>query len=128
MIDPDLKIELDQLNQNLVAIKDKKGSGIWRSFFNGMFGALGYIAGLAIVIAILGWVLKTTGLLKPFQEQMKTFTDLINTAKKLVPSDEKPVTSQQPNQSQIQTSGGQSTITLPDGSQVKVNMPEVQAK
>jgi hypothetical protein len=119
MIDPDLKVQLDQLNQNLVEIKNKKSGGVWRAFFNGMFGALGYIVGIALVVVVLGWILQKTGLLKPFQDELKNFSEVIDAAKKLMPSDQKPAsTATQPS------SGGQSTITLPDGRQVKVQIPQ----
>ena len=68
MIDPDLKVELDQLNKNLTEINKKSGSaGIWRSFFNGVFGALGYVAGLALVVVILGGYCKKPGFCKPLR-------------------------------------------------------------
>lgn len=56
MIDSDLKNQLDEINKNLTEIKHKTGSSIWRSFFSGMFSALGYVVGLAVVVVILGWV------------------------------------------------------------------------
>lgn len=120
MLDPDLKTELDKINQNLTAIEKKKGPGIWRSFFNGMFGALGYVLGLALIIVLLAWALQKTGLLKPFQDQVKSFTDLMNSAKKLMPQDS------QPGGQSTSTpgSGGQSVITLPSGQQYKVNMTQ----
>ncbi len=118
MIDPDLKGELDTINQNLGEIKKKTGSpGIWRAFFNGIFGAFGYIVGLALVIVVMGWILQKTGLLKPFQEQLKNFTELVSSAKKLmVPENNQ----QTPNQN---NGGQESVITLPDGRQVRVVIP-----
>ena len=53
MIDPDLKIELDKLNENLVAIQNKKSGGVWRAFFNGMFGAFGYLVGIVVVVVVV---------------------------------------------------------------------------
>jgi hypothetical protein len=87
MIDPDLKTQLDSINQNLTEIKKKSGSGgVWRAFFGGVFSALGYVVGLAIVVVILGVFFQKTGLLKPFQDQVVNFTDLIGAAKKIIPS------------------------------------------
>ena len=56
MIDPDLKHQLDLVNQNLVEIKKKTGSSVWRSLFTGILGGLGYIIGVAIALAIIGFV------------------------------------------------------------------------
>ncbi|MDR3642361.1 MAG: hypothetical protein P4L74_01895 [Candidatus Doudnabacteria bacterium] len=121
MIDPDLKTELEKLNENLAEIKKKTGSaGIWRSFFNGMFSALGYVAGLAIIVVILGWILQKTGLLKPFEDQVGNFTDLVNSAKKLIPTGQTP----SDNQNAQQGSGTPTIVTLPNGQQIQVNLPK----
>jgi hypothetical protein len=118
MIDPDLKIQLDQLNQNLTEIKKKSGSGgVWRAFFNGMFSALGYVVGLVIVVLILGWILQKTGTLQAVETQINNFTDLVNSAKNLIPSNSDSSKSNQP------TSGTPTMVTLPNGQQIKVNLP-----
>jgi hypothetical protein len=121
MIDPELKTQLDIINANLVGIKNKKSGGLWHAFFNGMFGALGYIAGIAIVVVILGWVLQKTGLLKPFQDQVSNFTDLVGAAKKLIPSDSN--SSSNPANANQPTAGTPTIVTLPNGQQIKVNLP-----
>jgi hypothetical protein len=123
MIDPDLKTELDQLNKNLTEINKKASkTGIWRSFFNGMFGALGYIAGIAIIIVVLTWFLQKTGLLKPFQDEMNNFADVIGAAKKLITSDpNSPADAVKPNQA---ATGTPTIVTLPNGQQIKVLIPQ----
>jgi hypothetical protein len=122
MIDPDLKTQLDIVNSNLIAIKNKKSGGVWRSFFNGMFSALGYVAGLALVVVILGWTLQKTGLLKPFQDQVSNFTGLIDAAKKLIPSGSNSSSNNSSNTNQPAT-GTPTIVTLPNGQQIKVNLP-----
>src|SRR4051812_31542371 len=119
MIDPDLKVQLEQINQNLVAIEKKKGAGIWRSFFNGMFNALGYMVGLAIVVVIVGWILQKTGILKGVSDQVKSFMEIMNSAKKLIPQDSKESGAGDGSKQGI---AGDTTITLPDGRQMKVNL------
>lgn len=115
MIDPDLKTQLDQINLNLASIEKKKNPGVWRAFFNGMFGALGYIAGIAIIIVIIGWILQRTGQLAAFQAQVKDFSDVISQAKKLTT----PADNTQPANNR-----GESTVILPDGRQIKVQIPQ----
>ncbi len=109
MLDPDLKTQLDQIDSHLVELKNKKGSGVWRAFFNGMFGALGYVAGLAIVLVILGWVLNKTGLLPAFKKQISSFQEIIDNAKQLTTGAKEKLNNPQ----------GQ-TIVLPDGREVRV--------
>ncbi len=119
MIEQDLKAYLVEINQHLAEIRAKKNPGIWRAFFNGMFSGLGYVVGLVLVVVVLGWVLNKTGMLKPFQDQMSNFTSLIDSARKLIPQDSKTN-----NQNNLNPgSGGETTVTLPDGRQIKVNLP-----
>ena len=95
---------------NLVEIKHKTGTSVWKSFFNGMFSALGYVTGLAIVIVVLGWFLNKTGLLPAFKTEMQNFSDVINQAKNLTaPSNNK---------------GTSTTVTLPNGQKVQVEIPK----
>lgn len=84
MIDPDLQKQLEAINTTLVEIKTKKTHGIWRAFFNGMFTALGYVAGLAIIILILGWILNITGLLPEFKRQVNDFQVMMGQAKQII--------------------------------------------
>ncbi|MBL8029707.1 MAG: hypothetical protein JNN11_00460 [Candidatus Doudnabacteria bacterium] len=108
MIDPELQHYLSGINQHLGEIKKNQKVGVWRAFFNGVFGALGYAVGLAIVVGILGWILKETGYLGKFRQQARDFQSIINELKNL----------RQPfNET------GESVITLPDGREVKVISP-----
>lgn len=119
-MDPDLKIQLQEINKNLEAINKKtRTNGIWRSFFNGVFGALGYIVGVAIIVVILGWILQKTGLLPAFREQVKNFSELVGQARRLMNTEDN--SQDKVNQ---QNSGGETIVTLPDGRQVRVNLQE----
>ena len=83
-MDPDLQKQFDAINANLVDIKTKKGQGIWQAFFNGMFGALGYVVGVAMIVLILGWYLNKTGTLPEFQKQIQNFQSFMTQAQKLM--------------------------------------------
>lgn len=109
MIDPEVKSYLERFDQRLQAIQYKK-QGLWRSFFTGMMSALGYIAGLALVLVIFGWILQKIGLWQAFTQQIQNFNDVINQTKKLT----EPSGQQQ---------GRISTATLPDGRQVQITLP-----
>ena len=109
MLDPELKNYLSGINQHLVDLKNKKNPGIWRAFFNGIFAAVGYVVGIAVVVIILGWVLNKTGLLTAFKQELKDFQVFVEQAKKVI--------SVEPSPEQ----GSGTTITLPDGQQIKVN-------
>lgn len=109
MIDPDLQKQLEGINQNLTEIKKKTGPpGVWRSFFNGVFGAFGYLVGIILVVVVVGWVLNKTGLIKPFQEQWQKFQNFMYQAENTMSA------TQQAGQ------GNGSTFVLPDGRKVQV--------
>lgn len=117
MIDPELQSYLSGINQHLVEIKKNQKHGIWRSFFNGMFSAFGYLFGLAFVIVIIGWILNKTGTLPAFKEELRNFSSFINQARMFVNSTQS--ASQAGGQ---QGSGsGAAVITLPNGQQVRVS-------
>ncbi len=111
MIDPELQHYLSGINQNLTELKTKKTPGIWRSFFNGIFSALGYFIGLALVIVILGWIVNKTGLFASFKQQVDDFQDFMNQAKRVMTAGE----SGQQNANQVGN-----IYTLPDGTKVQV--------
>ncbi len=115
MIDPELKQQLEAINTNLFEFKTKKGPGIWRAFFNGMFGALGYVVGIAIIVVALAWILNKIGVLPAFQQQMQNFSDVINAAKKM--------TAPTPPTNSSNNSGGDTTVTLPNGQKINVTLP-----
>jgi hypothetical protein len=80
MIEPELQHYLSGINQHLVEIKKNQKQGIWRSFFNGVFSAFGYIVGLFVFIFVLGFILNKLGILPAWKEQIKTFQTLIDKA------------------------------------------------
>lgn len=105
MIDPELEKNLKEINNNLAEIKKKTRTGIWHSFFNGIFSALGYLVGLTIVVVIVGWFLNKIGLLPAFKKQLADFSDLISETKKVVAPDKQ---------------GSGATVVLPNGQEVKI--------
>ena|SRR6185436_15946917 len=113
MIEPELQHYLANINQNLQEIKNKKLPGLWRSFFNGMFSAFGYVVGLAVAVVLLIWILEATGLLPKFQKQVADFQLMFEQARNLMN-----------NQNQPQQGSGASgsyQVTLPDGQKLNVN-------
>lgn len=111
MIDPELKEYLAGIKASLVDIKNKKHPGIWRAFFNGIFSALGYFVGLALIILIIGWFLNKTGFLPQFQKQIQDFQSFMDQARKVM-------TAGDSSQQNVNEQG--SIITLPDGRKIQV--------
>lgn len=116
MIEPELQNYLSGINQSLTEIKKKKQAGIWRSFFNGMFGAFGYLVGIILVVVIVGWFLQKTGLIAPFQGQWQKFQNFMTDAENTLHSSQSP---SQDAQQGTQAPAG-TIITLPNGQKVQV--------
>ena len=105
MTEEEIKKYFEDIIQNLEAIKNKKSGGVLRAFFHGIFGALGYIAGIAIVLVIIGWFLNKTGLLPAFKKQVGEIQSILDQAKKFTAPEKQ---------------GSGSTIILPDSREVKI--------
>ncbi len=54
MIEPELKVELDQINQKLESMDRALNPSRWRMFVQGLWRAVGYIIGIVIAALILG--------------------------------------------------------------------------
>jgi len=76
MIEPELKQELDLVNKNLETVSRKLG-GNRGAFFRGVLSGIGSIIGVAIAVAIIGWILNTLGYIPAFSKQVNEWKDLI---------------------------------------------------
>ena len=114
MMDPELQHYLSGINQHLVDIKNKRTPGIFRSFFHGMFTALGYIFGFALIILGLTWFLNRIGVLPAFQKQLRDFQTFVNTAQKTLSGEQ---SGQGTGQTELNVG---STFVLPNGQKVKI--------
>ena len=116
MLEPELQNYLSGINQSLTEMKNKKQQGIWRSFFNGMFSAVGYFVGLFLVVAIVGFILNKTGKLAVLQQQIKDFQSFMDQARKVIGGDSN--NGNQQGSTTIIQNGD--TFTLPDGRKVQI--------
>jgi Na+/proline symporter len=112
MIDEELKSSLNEINKNLVDMKNKKYPGVWRAFFQGMFSAFGYLVGIVFVIFILGWFLNLIGVLPQVEKQIKDFQAFMGSAQKLMNNTD--------NTQPQSNNQGSYMITLPDGRKAEV--------
>ncbi len=80
MIEPELKVKLDQINQKLESMDRALNPTRWRMFVQGLWRAAGYIIGILIAALILGWILNIIGLipfLKDFSIEAKNVLQAI---------------------------------------------------
>jgi len=81
MIDPELKIHLEIIENELVLMR-KKANNIWQIFWHGCISGAGYVVGTIIIILIVGWILNLVGIIPAFNRQMADFrTSLDNISK-----------------------------------------------
>jgi hypothetical protein len=68
MIEPDLKEELDLINSRLERINNSLSPTRWRMLVQGLWRAVGYIIGLVLAVALLGWMLNIVGVVPALQD------------------------------------------------------------
>ena len=61
---------MDSINKNLAEINKKTGSSVWRSFLTGTLSGLGSVVGVAIALAVIGWILNVVGVIPAFRAQV----------------------------------------------------------
>lgn len=81
-MDPELEKKLDEINQNLIAIKGNTKGHIAKSFFTGSLSGLGSIVGVAIALTIAGYVLNAIGVIPALKEQATFWRSTIENLQK----------------------------------------------
>jgi len=76
MIEPELKQQLEQANKNLETVSRKLG-GTSAAFFRGVLSGIGSVVGVAVAIALIGWLLNTLGYIPALQNQVNEWKALI---------------------------------------------------
>jgi hypothetical protein len=81
MIEQDLKVRLDEINENLIQIK--KNGGVWKSFFRGILTGIGSVLGVALALILIGWILNTIGVIPAFREQAREWQQTLEDIKRI---------------------------------------------
>ncbi|MCL5666385.1 MAG: DUF5665 domain-containing protein [Patescibacteria group bacterium] len=77
-MDQDLKNQLDAINRNLADINKKTSkNGMWRAFFYGVLSGLGSVAGAAIALSIIIYILNAMGIIPAFRNQFNQIERLL---------------------------------------------------
>ena len=64
-IDPELKLQLQTINESLAVIKRQNLKRT--SFLRGIFSGMGSVVGVALIVVVIGWVLNIVGVIPAFQ-------------------------------------------------------------
>ncbi len=75
MIEPELKTQLEKIDNHLVGIFHKTES-LWRAFVRGMLQGIGSIVGIALAILVIGWILNVLGIIPGIREQAQEWQSL----------------------------------------------------
>jgi hypothetical protein len=82
MLDQDLKKQLDSINKNLSEINRKTGTSVWRAFLNGTMSGLGSVVGVAIALAVVGFILNAVGVIPAFRGEVNKINQTLDYLKK----------------------------------------------
>ena len=79
MIDPELQTQLELIRKNLEEIRDNvKAVSRWKVFVQGIWRGVGYLIGLLVAIALVGWILNIIGVvpfLKDVANELRTILE-----------------------------------------------------
>ena len=76
--------KLDTIEKTLIDIHKILKPTNWQLFIRGLWYAFGYIIGLMIAVALIGWFLNVIGFipyLTQFSEEMRTTLNIVKTTK-----------------------------------------------
>ncbi|MFA7252512.1 MAG: hypothetical protein WC027_01510 [Candidatus Paceibacterota bacterium] len=76
-MDPELKEQLGIINKHLSVIEEELRPTRWKMFTQGIWRAVGYLLGLLIAIALLGWVLNIIGVVPWFQNIAEELNNIL---------------------------------------------------
>lgn len=77
-MDPELKEQLAIMNKHLSVIEEELRPTRWRMFVQGVWRAVGYLLGLLIVIALLGWILNIIGVIPWFSNLAGELSNILS--------------------------------------------------
>ncbi len=84
MIEQDLKEQLEKINKNIEVVAGRIG-GSWKAFWYGLLRGFGSILGVAIAIALLGWLLNSLGYIPALESQANSWKEVIERAQNATP-------------------------------------------
>lgn len=71
--------KVDEIVSTMHAIEQKVVKlSPWRSFFNGIMSGIGSIIGVALALALVGWLLNLAGVIPAFQRQVDDWRQILN--------------------------------------------------
>jgi tetrahydromethanopterin S-methyltransferase subunit A len=77
MIDPELQTQLELIRKNLEDIKNNVSRpSRWKVFVQGIWHGVGYLIGLILAIALVGWILNLIGVI-PFLKNIANELNMI---------------------------------------------------
>lgn len=70
MTEPEFKNAVEEIKTYLRTISTNTKPSVRRSFVDGMMRGIGSIFGVALAIALIGWILNTVGIIPAFRDQV----------------------------------------------------------
>lgn len=80
MNETDFYKKLDEINKNIIAVEKAVHVRLWKSFLDGAVRGVGYLFGVVLALALIGWILNIVGVIPAFKEQVDSWRDLIDKA------------------------------------------------
>ncbi|MEI8339640.1 MAG: DUF5665 domain-containing protein [bacterium] len=74
-MDPELKTKLDEIEVTLKDVDDSLNPSHWKLLKEGLWRGVGYLIGVLVAFAILGWILNVIGVIPFLQDFSQTMRD-----------------------------------------------------
>jgi len=78
MNEQEFQREILEIKGELQKIAKNTHSRVWKSFFTGMLSGLGSIVGVAIALAVVGWILNTIGVIPAFKSEVSRLNRVLD--------------------------------------------------
>lgn len=81
-MEKELEHYLEKFHKQLANLEEKR-EGLWWAFLRGIMTGFGSILGVAIALAIAGYILNVIGVIPAFREQAKNWQQTLEQIKKV---------------------------------------------
>ena len=82
MTEQDFQKEITEIKNELKGIRKNTHSPVWRSFVTGTLSGLGSIMGVAIALALIGFILNTVGVIPAFRNEVNRINQTLDQLRK----------------------------------------------
>lgn len=82
MIDPELKIQLDDIHKSIKKLDNWRW---WKALLDGSLKGFGSVLGVVLAVAFIGWMLNIVGVIPAFKTEVEQWRKLLQETQRRTP-------------------------------------------